>query len=252
MRGFWVLLRKELKGHLRTYRLLVVVAVFLVFGMGTPLMLHFLPQILSMSGEQVGVIALPKFTSADVVKSYANSFGQVGLITAILVAMGVVAGEVGAGTAAMVLSKPVGRGTFVAAKLAALAAVFAAGLVVSALGAYLYTVVLFGSLSAGAFLAANLLIGLYLLVALAVTVMFSAFFRSPMAAGACGLAAAVALSATSGLPWVGHYMPGVLLSWAQAIPAGQSVGSWGAVAASAGVVALATVVGWQALKRKEL
>jgi len=73
-----------------------------------------------------------------------------------------------------------------------------------------------------------------------------------MAAGACGLAAAVALSATSGLPWVGHYMPRVLLSWAQAIAGGQSVGGWGAVAASAGVVVLTTIVGWQALKRKEL
>jgi ABC-2 type transport system permease protein len=251
MNGFGVLLRKEIVFHIRTYRLLVVGAVFVVTGMGTPLLLHFLPQIIEASGDQMGVV-LPTFTPADVVKSYTGSFGQIGLITAVLVSMGLIAGEVAGGTAAMVLSKPVGRGTFVTAKLTAVAVIFLAALVVSALGTYLYTTVLFGNMSAGDFLASNLLIGLYLLDVLALTVMSSAFFKSPMAAGGCALAVTIALTVTTGLPLVGHYVPGRLMTWAQVLPSGQGPAFWGAVAVGAGVVALATMIGWQSLKRKEL
>jgi len=246
-----VLLGKELKGQLKTYRALVVAAAFFFFGLGTPLMLKFLPQILDLSGDDLGIIQLPQFTSADVMKSYVGSFGQIGLLTAVLITMGAVAGEMG-GTAAMVLSKPVGRGRFIVAKLLALAAVIAFSLAIGAGGAYLYTSILFGGLGASGFLFGNVLLALYLLVATALTLMFSCFFRSGLAAGACGLAGAIALSATSGLPWVGQHVPGMLLAWAESAATGVEFSAWSALAVSAGIVVLATIAGWAVFKRKEL
>lgn len=153
MTRFWVLFKKEARGHLRTYRLLIVVAVFFVFGLGTPLLLKYLHALLP--SEDVSIV-LPEFTSIDAVKEYIDSLGQVGLIAAILVAMGSVARERESGTAAMTLSKPVGCGTFIAAKLATLAVTFGIGIAVGAIGCYIYTVILFGNPGGLSFFAANL------------------------------------------------------------------------------------------------
>ena len=65
MSGFGVLLKKELREHLKTYRLLIVVAVFLFFGLGTPLMFHYLPSLMESTGD-IQVI-VPDFTATDVV-----------------------------------------------------------------------------------------------------------------------------------------------------------------------------------------
>lgn len=251
MNVFTVLLGKELRGLLRTYRALVVVAVFFLLGLATPLMLKFLPEIIKMSGEQVG-IQLPEFTAADVVKSYASDFGQIGLLIVVLVSMASVAGESGGGTAAMVLSKPAGRGRFVLAKFAALALLFVAGLAAAGLGAYLYTSILFGDLSALAFLGANLLLALYLLLAAALTVMFSCLFRSSLAAGACGFAAMILLTLGTSLPRVGRYLPGMLTRWAQAAGDAPGFEARRALYVAAALSVLALLAGWQAFKRKEL
>ena len=118
MRTTWVLFRKEMKEHLRTFRLLAVVGVLGVFGLATPVLLAYLPEILALSGDTGAMpIEFPDFTAADAVKSYLDTVGQIGLLTTILVAMGTIAQERERGTAALVLSKPVGTGAFVLAGL---------------------------------------------------------------------------------------------------------------------------------------
>src|SRR3989304_3459320 len=105
--SFLVLFRKEIREYLKTYKLLIVGAVFLLFGLSTPLIFKFLPEILRLSGEELP-IALPAFTAADALKSYVSNLGQVGLLVAVLVAMGVIAQERERGTAVMTLCKPAG------------------------------------------------------------------------------------------------------------------------------------------------
>ncbi|MEW6034204.1 MAG: ABC transporter permease [Chloroflexota bacterium] len=250
MSAFLVLLRKELKEHLRTHRLLIVVAVFFTFGLGTPLLLNYM-RFLVPAGSGI-TIMLPEFTAADAVKEYVDTVGQVGLIAAILIAMGSVAREREQGTAAMTLSKPVGCGAFVGAKLAALALTFSAGTATGAIGCYTYTVILFGGISAMSFLASNLLMGLYLLVCLAVTLMYSSLFKNQLAAGGLALVSLIGLAATSVLPLLKEYSPGALPGWAQRLAGTGGENAWGALAVSTAVVIVATVVAWQALKRKEL
>ncbi len=249
MHSFVVLLKKELRGNLRTYRLLIVVGVFFVFGLGTPLLLKYLHAL--VPAEDAGIV-IPEFTAVDAVEGFIDTIGQVGLIAAILLAMGAVARERETGTAAMTLSKPVGCGPFIAAKMAALALVFAIALAVGALGCYIYTVILFESLSASNFFSGVLLGGLYLLVCLAVTVMYSSFFRNQLAAGALALVTLIALAATAGLPLMEDYSPGALLPWSQRVASGSGPDAWGALIVSIGVVVLTTVIGWQVFKRKEL
>ena len=63
MSGFGVLLKKELKEQLRTYRLLIVAAVFLLFGLGTPLLIKYTPQLIEMAGEDL-IIEMPPPSAA--------------------------------------------------------------------------------------------------------------------------------------------------------------------------------------------
>ena len=248
MAGFSVLFKKEFKHQLRTYRLLIVVAIFFVFGLGTPLLLNYMPVLLPADEG----IVIPDFTTTDVVKEYMDTVGQVGLIAAILVAMGAVARERESGTAAMTLSKPVGCGAFITAKLAALALAFGIGVAVGALGCYIYTLILFGNPGALDFFLANIVAGLYLLVCLAVTLMYSSLFKRQLAAGGLALVSLIGLAAISGLPVMKDYSPGALLAWSQRIASGSGPNTWGVLITSLVLALLTILIGWQVLKRKEL
>ena len=250
MTGFSVLLKKELRDHIRTYKLLIVVVFFLLLGLGTPLLFHYLPSLLEAAGDTP--MPIPDFTAADVVSEYFGSITQIGIVVVILVAMGVVARERERGTAAMTLSKPVGRGTFITSKLAALGVTFGVGLVGGAVACGSYTAILFGELNVSSFIAANLLVGLFFLACLAVTLLCSTLFRSQLAAGGLALVAILGIWSLSFIPQLELYAPMGVISWGQRLAAGSGPSAWGAVGISMVVVALCTVLSWQTLLRKEL
>ncbi len=249
MSSFFVLFRKEFKGQLRTYRFLIVVALFFVFGLGIPLLLKYLHALIPSENTVIGI---PEFTAADAVQSYISSLGQLGLVAAILVAMGSVAGERESGTAAITLSKPVGSGNFILAKLSALSVSFGAAMIVGAAGCYLYTVVLFGNPGGFDFFIANLLGALYLLFCLAVTVMYSSFVKSPIAAGGLSFVTLVAIAGTAGLPGIKYYSPGALVSWAEDVAMTGGPNTWWVLIVSIVLIIMAIVMGWQIFKKKEL
>ena len=124
--AFGVLLRKELLESIRTLRLPVVAGLFLFVGLSSPVLARYLPEIIELAGgEQLGVIEIPTPTAADAVDQLVKNLAQFGALTAILLAMGLVASEKDRGTAAFVLTKPVSRRAFLGAKLVALAVVLA-------------------------------------------------------------------------------------------------------------------------------
>lgn len=250
MTGFSVLLKKELRDHVKTYKLLIVVAVFLLLGLGTPLLFYYLPSLLENTGDIP--IPIPDFTAADVVSEYLGTITQIGILVVILVAMGAVARERERGTAVMTLSKPVGRGTFIASKLAALSVTFGLGLASGAVACYVYTTILFTGLNAPSFVVVNLLAGLFFLVCISVTLLCSTFFKSQLAAGGLALLAIVGLWALALIPPLELYAPMGIINWGQRIIAGSGPSAWGAVGISLGLVALCTTLAWQTLLRKEL
>ncbi len=248
MAGFSVLFTKEVRQQLRTHRLMIVIVVFLLFGLGTPLLLHYLPTLVPADEN----IELPEFTATDAVQGYIDTFGQVGLLAVILVAMGAVAKERESGTAAMVLCKPVSRAAFTTAKLAAMVLTFLIAVIAGGFGCYAYTLVIFGDPGAGNFVFANLVGGCYLLMGLSVTLVFSSFFKSQIVAGALSLVFLIALTTTAGISVMKDYSPGALLNWADELAAGGASHPWGVLAVSLLFVGLTLVVAWQALHRKEL
>jgi hypothetical protein len=94
---------------------------------------------------------------------------------------------------------------------------------------------------------------LFLLLAVAVTLMFSSIFKSQLAAGALGLVTVIALTLVSSLPRVGEYLPGGLVSWGNHLLAAEPGGeAWGAVAVTVVLIALSLYLAWTQLKKKEI
>lgn len=251
MTGFGVLLRKELKEQLRTYRLLIVVAVFALLGMATPLMIKYLPELIKLSGEEIRV-EFPTPTAVMALREYADTLIQVGLLVSVLIGMGSIARERERGTAAMVLSKPVGRGAFVFAKLVGMCVTLSVGLAVAALASYFYTVVLFGGVEPLTFLGMNGLLWLFLVMCLSVALFCSSLFRSQLAAGGLAIAFLIGQSLMSGIPWVGRFFPGNTVSWGVHLVSGTGGNAWPAVAVTAGLIVLGVLLSWITLNRKEL
>jgi ABC-2 type transport system permease protein len=253
--NFFILFRKELIEQIKSFKLLIVGAVLLIFGLSTPLLIKFLPEILKMSGEQIPM-QLPNFMAKDAIQSYIGNLSQIGLLVAVLIAMGSIAQERERRTVIMTLSKPAGFGAFVLAKLVALAVTFGVGLLLGAFGCYVYTVVLLGEFSLPDFVLINLLAGFYLLVCLAVTVMYSAIFRSQLAAAGLAFITLIGLALVSNLPIIGDYVPSSLMAQATNIAMGTdgSIGTSliGSLIVCGAILVATMIVAWQVLRRKEL
>lgn len=246
-----VLLSKEFKENIRTHKFLIIVAVLLVFGIGTPLLIKFLPEIIRLSGEEIPV-PLPALGVIDALKSYISNLSQIGLLLVVLISMGAVAQERERRTAQMVLSKSVGPGIFILAKMTVIGLMIMIGLLIGAVGFYFYTTILLGSLDPEKFTLINLLSCLYLLFCLGVTLMFSCLFRNQLAAGGLSLVTLIGLAGLSGVPLFNEYLPNTLMGWATSIASGDSRSSYPGLIICGVLIILSIVAGWQILRHTEI
>ena len=249
---FWVALRKELLEQWRSYRLLVVAAVLLAFGLLSPLAAKYTPEIIRLlpNGDEIAGL-IPPPTMLDAVAQYLKNMSQFIVILALLLTMGAVTQERERGTAAMMLSKPLPRWAFLTAKFAALGLTFATGLLLAGAGAYYYTWLLFGPLDAGAWLAANGLLLVYTLVYVALTLLCSVLARSQAAAGGLALGVLIGLAVLGAIPQIGRYLPGELVNWAARLMS-SGAAAWPALGVSLALIAGALVAAWWRFERQEL
>lgn len=252
MTVFVTLLIKEFRWLWRSFRIAALIAIFAILGMGSPLLLHFLPDLLESAGNDI-VATLPEFTGGDAIAEYLSNLVQMGVIGVILVTMGSVAGERSTGTAVFTLSKPVGFLQFVLAKYVALLSLVAAATLAGALGAYFYTTILFDSPPIDDLVVGVSLTLMALAVMLAITLVGSCINQSQILAGAIGLGALILLGLFGALPVLSDYSPFGLSGWATDVASGDSADpAWAALALSAAITALAPFAGARILSAREL
>ncbi|TET51772.1 MAG: hypothetical protein E3J64_06300 [Anaerolineales bacterium] len=246
-------LRQELRYHWRSRRLLTVVAVLAAFGMLSPLLARYTAEIIRAmpNGEQIAAL-IPEPTIADAVSQYLKNVGQFGVILALLLSMGAVTQEKERGTAALVLVKPVGRGEFICAKFAALCLTFAAAILLAGLGCYYYALVLFEPLDAGAWVALNGLLLVFLMVHVALTLLFSTIARSQVMAGGLASGLTILLAVAASLPTVGEFLPGQLLAWGERMAVGSESAAWPALGVSAAIIGAALAGAVVIFRKQEL
>jgi ABC-2 type transport system permease protein len=250
---FLAMLRKELLEQWRSRRLAAVAAVLLFFGFLSPLSAKMLPDLMKSLGDTGGiVIQIPTPTAQDALLQHVKNTSQFGVFLAVLLAMGALAREKERGTAAMVLSKPASRASFLLTKFVALTLVFGLCLILAGLACYYYTIVLFKGVGQARFVEMNLLLALFIEFYLAVTLLGSTIARSQVVAGGLGLGAIFVVAILGALPRLGNYMPTALLEWARRLMAGTGEPVWGAVAVSLAGIVLCLGAALAVFERQEL
>lgn len=251
--SFLAALRKEIIEQWRTYRLLICVVVLGLFGMTSPLMAKFTPEIIkAVPGAEIAASLIPTPTIIDAFTQYLKNTQQFGILLALLITMGAVVQEKERGTAAIMLVKPLSRGAFLLSKFFSISLTLVISLVVAGLGAYYYTLFLFGSTDIGAWAAMNGLLLVQFMVVIAITLLFSTLVRSQ--AAAAGLAVGVLLiSAIIGaVPTIAKLLPSQLLNWGGSIMLGKPQAAWPALWISLGIILACLVGAWVIFDKQEL
>lgn len=253
MSGLGLLAAKELRELVRTRRFAVVVIVFALVGLLSPVTARYLREIVeALAGDElIGLI--PEPTAADAVAQLTKNIGQFGTLLAILVTMGTVATEKERGTAALVLTKPVSRGAFLVAKVAAIGLLLAVAMTVAAVLAWIYTAILFEPLPPAGFAAAMVLVWLSLAAFAAITFLASVLTRSALAAGGLALGALLVSGFLSALPGLGAWLPTGLWGAADLLAVGTVPDPLlGPVVANVLLVAGAIGLAWASFRGQEL
>ena len=252
--NFLAVLRKEMLEQWRTYRFLIVAAVFAAFGLASPLLAKFTPEMLkAIPGVPPELLAsIPAPTVTDAITQYVKNMSQFGILLALLMTMGVVVQEKERGTAAFFLTRPVSRETFVLAKFAAMTVSFIASLSIAAIGCWYYTYVLFEPLAWGPFLALNGLMLIIFLVYMALSLLGSTLARSQGIAVGLAFVALIVIGLGGSLPSIGDYFPGRLFSWGVTLMMGGSDSAWPAFWVSLGIIAAALIIACIVFRRQEV
>lgn len=174
MRQYLIFTGKEMQEHVRSYRLLILGLVFVLFGIMSPATAKLTPEILKMVGGDTGfTIVLPPVTVMDSYVQFFKNMNSIGVIILLLVFAGTVVDEKVKGSASLILTKNLSRPAFVLAKFTAAALLWTAIYAAAALVCQGYTMWLFPGESANNLFAGFASYWLYGLLLLAFTVLAS-------------------------------------------------------------------------------
>jgi ABC-2 type transport system permease protein len=251
---FLTFLRKEGSETLKTWRLWVLPGILVFLGLTTPLLTKLTPAILkATASSQPGVVfKIPPPVARDSYLQYMGNLSQMVMIAIIITGAAIIAAERKAGTAVLVLTKPISRAGFVVSKavsqlvLLIVAAVLGAALCVAA------TIALFGTGSIARFAEAAALWLVLACAMLMLMLMLSAAMSGQAPAAGVGVAVWVVLVVLTGFPLIRDHSPAGLIAANDAALRGRSAALFWPVVTTL-IAAAACLAGavW-AFRRKEL
>lgn len=238
----------------RTHRLLILLSVYLFFGLTGPLTARYLAQILDRLGTNGIKVEFPAPTPADGIDQFAGNAAQLGLLVVVLVAGSALAFDARRETAVFLRTRVEHvRDILVPAYLVNTAAAVTA-LVAGSLAAWYETAVLLGRLPPARMVLGIALGALFLAFAVAVVALAASLVRATVAAAGLALGALLAMGILGGLGGdLGQWLPTTLLSAMTGLvrdaqPADYLPASIVTVAATAAALVAATALG----SRREL
>jgi ABC-2 type transport system permease protein len=251
--NLWHSLHKELLEAWRGKRFLVAVILLGAFGMMSPLLAKFMRELFgAIPGAEMFSAMIPEPTIMDAIGQYIKNVEQFGILLALLLSMGLVTVEKERGTAALMLSKPLSRSSFILSKFLGVSIVLLSAILVAALGGYYYTLFLFEPLPMGDWLIFNGLMGLLLLVVAAITILFSTLFSSQAAAAGVALGVYLLISLFGNIPAVSPYIPDRVVRWGVSLFTSQPEPAWGALGVSLALIAICLTAACLVFRRQEL
>ncbi|MEO5534628.1 MAG: ABC transporter permease [Pseudolysinimonas sp.] len=249
-----VFARKEFFEIFRTWRIVVLPAIVLLFALTGPVLAKYTPELLTaVAGSQLSGLELPTPTVFDAYGQWIKNLSQIGIFAIIIIYAGLVSSERRSGTAILVLTKPLSRATFVIVKAVVNAFYLTALVAIGTLITWGVSALMFGE-APGAALWSSAAVWLVLaLVYLSLMTLFSVLIRSSAGASGAGLGAFLVLSVAGLWMPAADYSPAGLPSRAATLAAGVATEplTWPMVIS---LLACAAVVGLAAMifRRQEL
>ncbi len=206
------LLKNELAEQLRSGKLIVLVFVFLFFGLVSPVTAMFMPDIISSISKSQNIsIVVPEPTWLDAVTQYVKNLSQMISFVLIIVYMGIIAREKENGILVFLLVKPVKRSSYIFSKYISVTIAAVLGMSASFAACSFYTYLFFDGFLLTNFVYLNLLIFLNIISTLFMVVFFSSLFKSQILAGVMSFVAYLVFSIGSQLKELSEFLPSGLL-----------------------------------------
>lgn len=225
MTGFLAFLRKELIEIRRTWRIWVLPGILLFVAITSPILAEITPELVrSLAKDQPGVvIEIPEPVALDAYRQFISQVSQLVLLALIIASAGIVSGESRAGTAVLVLSKPVSRNAFVVAKVIAQSALLIVATVAAAVICWLMTLAIFGSAPVTELVQSTALWLLLALLFVCLMTLLSVLVNAQAGAAGAGIALYFVLSILSQWGPAQQGSPAGLLTAATGVINGDSV-----------------------------
>ena len=220
MRNYLIFLKKELFESIKTFKLLILAAVFLLFGMISPLTAKFMPDILrwametdpTTAGMEMGSLLAEPVAYDSWLQFFASNIGQLGLIVIVIVFSSMLSSEISKGTLTIMLSKGLSRTAVVLSKLSNALIIWTGVYLLSFLTAWGYTAYLFPGDAVSNLFFASFCMWVFGVFLLTLTMCMAAVFTKGYACMLSVGGVVVVLSMANLLPQIARYNPISLIS----------------------------------------
>ena len=254
MSAFSTFLGKERRETFRTWRLWILPGILLFLALSSPVLTKLAPELLKATADsQPGVVIhIPPPTARDSYLQFTGNLGQLVIIAVIIAGAATISSERRAGTAVLVLTKPISRAGFVVAKAVSQLVVLIVATVLGVAVCVATTVALFGGGSVGPFVEAAALWLAFAAMILMLMVMLSAAMRGQAPAIGVGVGVWVVIFVVTGFPLIRDHSPAGLMAANDAALRGRDVALlWPlTTTAAAGALFLAAAIWF--FRRREL
>lgn len=119
MKDFRIFFIKELSESVKTYKALILGAVFVILGMMSPLLAKLMPEILSMGLSELK-LELPQPTALDAWTQFFKNTDQIGILAMVILFAGILSSEITKGTLINLLTKGLSRTAVILSKYSAI------------------------------------------------------------------------------------------------------------------------------------
>lgn len=143
MNGFIAFTKKEFLEYFRNYKLLILILIFFIIGMMSPLTAKMLPDIMEDFAVEGMIIKMPEPTFMDAYTQFFKNTTQMGFIVFLLIFGGILSHEISKGTLIIVLSKGLSRHAVICSKFLVSLTFWTLSLLIAFVTNYGYTFYLF-------------------------------------------------------------------------------------------------------------
>lgn len=116
MKQFIAFSKKEFYESKATFRIYILLAVFLIYGIMSPLLAKLTPEILKSLGDTGIIIQVPKPTALDSWTQFFKNISQTGILVLVIMFCGIMSNELTKGTLINLLTKGLKRNTVILSK----------------------------------------------------------------------------------------------------------------------------------------